>query len=410
MIRFNIIIANLIITFVSFFIPKSDDIIIVGGWFGDRFADNSKHLYLYAHKHKKELNLKKVVWITNNYEIKKELENENYKVYYKWSLYSIWYHFRAKHHFIDQSINDINPFFSVRSNRINLWHGFPLKKVGYLRETDRNKQNIENSKFLKRLHNLSTKGFWGDNYLLATSKFSANLLGKAFKVPKEKIIISGYPRNYGAFNESIDFKLSSEREGIKKIKEAKRKKNYIFTYLPTFRDNMNTKIFGTSNPKELINFLDFLNSKNIVVVGKFHFANNDVNMNSVCNHNSFINLSSDLDVYSFIEYSDVLITDYSSIYFDFLLWNKPIIFFPYDLDYYKKNDRGLIFNYNEFTPGPKTKDILEFKKLISKTPEDFIKWYNNEYFNKANQLKKKVFKNPNKRGINHLFRQIKNLN
>ena len=50
---------------------------------------------------------------------------------------------------------------------------------------------------------------------------------------------------------------------------------------------------------------------------------------------------------------DILMTDYSSIYFDFLLWESTnSYFFPYDLEYYRDEDRGLIFDYEEFTPGP----------------------------------------------------------
>ena len=61
--------------------------------------------------------------------------------------------------------------------------------------------------------------------------------------------------------------------------------------------------------------------------------------------------------------SDLLITDYSSIFFDFLLLDRPIIFFAYDLEDYLQNDRNMYFNYDSMTPGAKcrTYDELELQ-------------------------------------------------
>jgi len=59
------------------------------------------------------------------------------------------------------------------------------------------------------------------------------------------------------------------------------------------------------------------------------------------------------DIYPLLPLTDCIITDYSSIYFDYLLINKPVIFFPYDYKKYIEYDRDLIFDYDTMTPGPK---------------------------------------------------------
>lgn len=59
------------------------------------------------------------------------------------------------------------------------------------------------------------------------------------------------------------------------------------------------------------------------------------------------------DIYPLLREMDVLITDYSSIFFDFLLLDRPVVFFPYDLDDYLATDRSMYFDYHEMTPGPK---------------------------------------------------------
>jgi CDP-glycerol glycerophosphotransferase (TagB/SpsB family) len=77
----------------------------------------------------------------------------------------------------------------------------------------------------------------------------------------------------------------------------------------------------------------------------------------------------DQDIYTIINNFDLLITDYSSIYIDFLLTKRPIIFAPFDLEEYTRNDRELYFNYNDVTPGPKCQNwdevLVELKKFIS---------------------------------------------
>jgi CDP-glycerol glycerophosphotransferase len=164
--RLIILLVNLFVFILSLVIPKNDKFIIVGGWFGKRFADNSKHLFLYTNDNKNKLNIDKIIWVTRSKSIKEELQKNGFMAYNVWSLPSVWYHLRAKYHIVDQSPLDVNSFLSVRSKRINLWHGFPMKKIGTYMNSG--KTNYNNG-FLKLINKLTTRGCWGDHYLLATS-------------------------------------------------------------------------------------------------------------------------------------------------------------------------------------------------------------------------------------------------
>lgn len=402
--------TNILILIISLIIPKSDKVILVGGWFGKRFADNSKYFFLYVNENKKKLGVEKIVWITRSDSIKNELRNQGLKAYKVWSLLSIWYHFRAKIHLIDQSINDINPFFSVRSIRINLWHGFPLKKIGSYQEDFNNFKNITNNAFFKYLSDLSIRGFWGKKYLLTTSEFSAKILGKAFSIPKEKIIISCYPRNYEPIvSKPIKYVSENEKEYLNLVEKAKEQGNTIIGYFPTFRDKKETLIFGTQDHDELQGLLDYFQKSNIKVIGKFHFAGKNDKFRDIHNHEAFINLPSDADVYTFLSEVDILITDYSSIYFDFLLWERPIVFFPYDLDYYRDEDRGLIFEYDEFTPGDKVFNISELKNLLECGVDLYKQRYYELYGKEAKVLARKIFDEYEKMQLDHLFNKINSL-
>jgi len=404
--RFVLLLINLLIMIISLIIPKSNKIAVVGGWFGQRFADNSKYFYLYLNENLSTLGFDKVVWITRSKEIENELLNEGYKVYFARSLPSIWYHFRAKYHLIDQAPTDINAFFSVRSKRINLWHGFPLKKIGSYMGL---KQFGKKTKFRKVFNKLTTRGFWADHFILATSDFSAKILGNAFEVDDNKIIISGYPRNYETIDDNpVKYISYNERSIYEKIKKYIRQGYKIIGYFPTFRDKKETLIFGSDDINELNHFLDFCEQANIKIVSKFHFAGKNDKFGKIKDHEAFENLPSEADVYTFLDQLDALITDYSSIYFDFLLWNRPIIFFPYDLEYYRVEDRGLIFDYEEFTPGPKAYTIGDLQLLLSQNMDVINERYEEKYRHLADRLKKKIFGDYNNMGIEHLVNQFRN--
>lgn len=403
--RVTLVLINVLVLIISFMIPKSNKIAIVGGWFGQRFADNSKYFYLYLNDNLKSLGFDKVVWITRSEEIKDELTEQGYQVYFTWSLKSIWYHLRAGFHIIDQSAKDINAFFSVRSKRINLWHGFPLKKVGTfmggLAYSDR-------SSLGKLLSKITSRGFWADHYVLATSEFAAEIQGKIFGLVDEKVIISGYPRNYESFVSCpIKFVPDKELNLLKEIENYKEMGYKIIGYFPTFRDKRETLIFGTNDTSLQVEFLDFCELLKLKVVGKFHFAGKNDKTGQINNHEAFIKLDPDADVYTFINDIDILITDYSSIFYDFLLWERPIIFFPYDLEYYRDQDRGLMFDYDEYTPGPKVRNLNELKEVL-KNP-DFEQIYSNEYSKSARELSKKVFANYKEMDINHLVNEIRKI-
>ncbi len=351
-----VVLCNIIVLCLSFFVFKSRKIVLIGGWFGERFADNSKYLFLYTNNSKDQLKINKVIWITVSTDIIKQLKNEGYEhVYNKHSLKSYWYHLRAKFHIIDQSSNDICSLLSVRSIRVNLWHGIPLKKIGYLTSIQTGKSS--RAKFLRKI---STFGFWSDQFILAPTEFSSSIFQKAFNVSSNKIIMSGYPRNYKfGEGEVIEFLSDVEKNIIQKIEIDKNDSSLIVGYFPTFRDKCETKLFGNTSLNDLN---DFLVKNNSIIYIKSHSADK-IEISELSNLRIIPN---NVDVYSILGKLDILITDYSSIYHDFLFYEKPIIFFAYDYEYYRDHDRGFQMDYKLVTPGPIITSIIELESYLIK--------------------------------------------
>ena len=394
---------NLIIYIISSFIPKSKKIWLFGGWFGRRFADNSRYFYLYCNQFKEELGLDKVIWITEDACIYDDLKSKGFEVYKNWSIKSIWYHFRAKNIFVDQGPNDVNKYFCIRCNRINMWHGFPLKKIGSLVESIDFKLDDLYNKYFKL-------GGWSKYYLQVTSKLSREILSKAFNINDRRTIMSGYPRNDVFSNDYWNCYLSeSERIAMNNIQIYKKKGYNVIFYLPTFRDNKNIELLNIKSQVELQELTEFLKNNKILLVTKFHFAQDDTQFEYSIDNN-ILNLESIIDVYPILTETHILITDYSSVYFDFLITKKPIIFYPFDLEYYSDplQGRGLIFDYNEFTPGSKAytiNQLLDEIDYVINNKEKYINKYNKQY----DKITKIVFDDNKENCSENLAKKIKKL-
>jgi len=393
-------------------VRKDSKVVVVGGWFGKRFSDNSRYFFLYLNKYKAEYGLTKIIWITRSDEIYGMLKKEGFDVAKAWSLKSIYYHLKAKYHVIDQYNDDINGYFSFGSVRINLWHGFPLKKIG--KYVDTSSGEFKLTEVLKRTFRnvlntgIFSTGGWHNFCLLATSKFSGEILGYAFNVRESDIVIANYPRN-DILTFDMDLFIPEDEKRILDLANERKSEGYkVIVYLPTFRDGTETLFLNIVDGEEMSSFLSFLDENRIFFITKFHFANTFIQraniFGDINRSNTLLNLPSNLDVYNLLKLSDMLITDYSSVYFDYLLLNRPILFYPYDLNYYVSKDRGLIFDYDEYTPGCKAYTLEELTEEIKNI---MANGFNDGYEDARNRLKNTIFEIREKPGSHYIIEFLK---
>jgi CDP-glycerol glycerophosphotransferase len=234
--------------------------------------------------------------------------------------------------------------------------------------------------------------------VLATSDLSEEILGKAFNIDATNIIRGAYPRNQYLLSDE-PFLLDSELALIEEIVLIKKMGKKIIFYLPTFRDKMPLKFLGNHTIGEKNKFIKSISEK-YVMVTKVHLGNMLIHGEDNIEELDIINLPPEFDVYTILKHTDVLITDYSSVYFDFLYLNRPIIFYPYDLEYYENEDRGLIFNYNDYTPGPKVYNLPQLESCILSGEHDYKKYSEGRY-----RVRNKVFSNT----IEELMFSIENI-
>ena len=237
---------------------------------------------------------------------------------------------------------------------INLWHGVPLKKIALL---DPN---------LKKAARIYFKKIFSENYtcILTTSHELIPLMARSFAVSEDKIKVWGQPRNDGLFQKN------DCREILGQLFPDLPEYTKTVLYAPTFRDYGQVQLFPFKDfdQKQLEAFLD---EKNMLLFIRTHVAEQGSADPYLGKRIRFLGNEQAEDVTGILNIFDCLITDYSSIYIDYLLTGKPMIFLPYDRQQYL-DGRGMNFDYDDVTPGPKPETFNDFLDALS-PKEDFWK-------------------------------------
>lgn len=315
---------------------------VFGSWFGDKFADNSKFLYLYT------LNLgMNSTWITKNIEIYNQLKSEGKPVALMGTEESKRICSQAKYAVVSTGKYDVEADCIGGATILNVWHGIPLKKIGYDDHVTADSISIH-KKIWNYLNDNATK----NTYYFSTSPVISQIYQSCFKTDKEHIIQIGQARNDVFFDGTF-----------KRVKLGNKKYKYAITYMPTHRNEGKTKL-------DLYAHFDFdkLNSycvKNdiLFVIKKHYYNRNDDD--PITKYSNILDLTNeDCDTQELLFNSDILITDYSSCYIDYLLLDRPILFYCFDYEEYLEKDREMYFTYDDVTPGAKVRSFDELLGAI----------------------------------------------
>ncbi len=338
---------NLILYFISYLVPKDDKVWLFGSWGGLRYADQSKYLFEYMVKNHTDI---RAIWLTRSQMVYDQLKSEGNEVYMLYSIPAIWYSMRAKVLFVTQVIlGDLHHFNNNKAIfRVQLWHGSSFKKT--LKDSHFAKKNIEKQKKKKLFKFIFP--FYNEQYdlLISGSKEDKLHLSTAFELSEEKIKIVGYPRNDILFSKK-------EENNYKKI-----------LYAPTLRRDNNNKVLDVFNNDD-INIIDnTMNKIEAKLYVKLHPLNTPKAhlLESLKKAENIVLMNQSSDIQEAMITSDILITDYSSSWIDYLLTDRPLIFAPFDYDNYLIEDRTFYYDYDEVTPGPKVKSWIEASEWIVK--------------------------------------------
>lgn len=333
------------------------------------FSDNTYYLYkeLLKHDYQKKY---RIIWLVTNDNIR-EKDYRNDITYFNINKKGILNKIRFQL-LINTSkyIITCNRFYKRKTNRqiiIYLNHGQPLKDCTKL----------------KMNYGSATASMTLSNFFIEANS-------KILNTPKEKFVIIGSPRNDG---------LLEKNKNVKKIMGYGN--NKIIVWLPTFRNHMDGKRIDSKfnmplgipiiyDTKKLEELNEFLKKEKIIVLLKPHFVANlgDLKAKSFSNFKVIYNKDLDdkeITLYELLGASDALITDYSSVYFDYLITNKPIGLTLDDFEEYKEQT-GFAYDYKKTIKGHyiyNLNDLYSFIENIA-TNEDMYKKDRKELIKKLN--------------------------
>lgn len=337
-------------------VKVDDKVIMFGAYNGKSYACSPKAVYEYILQEKRFEDYQ-LVWLFQQPEEYKFLEkNRNTIVvknqsaecerYLHKAKYWI-FNFRALDHWIPKK----------EQVYVQCWHGTPLKRLGYDITNSDNAMNSVHE--IQSKYKIDTKRF---DYLLSSCEFVTEKFSTAWNLKKfgkeDAILEVGYPRN--------DFLCKFTPDDVETVKErlglgdCKKK---IILYAPTWRDNQHDAEAGYvyKNPvdfeylsKELSDEYIILFRAHYLVADNFDFAS----------YKGFVyDVSSYDDINELYIVADLLITDYSSVFFDYAITERKMLFYMYDMEEYRDEMRGFYLNVNEL-PGPIIQKEDELVKAI----------------------------------------------
>lgn len=342
---------------------QKDDWIVFESFVGRNYSGQPKYIYRYLQKNYGRKY--KYIWIVND----KNLEIEgNCKKVKRFSLAYYYYMTRSKFW-----VNNMRQPHSLpkRKSQIMLetWHGTPLKKLVF----DMDDVHSANPHY-KEIVYKQTRGW---DYLLSDNPFSTEKFQSCFRYDKEKILELGYPANDPLY--AKDLKEQSEK--IKKTLGLPLDKK-VLLYAPTWRDD---DFYGAGEYKfnlalDLNRLKKELGEQYIVLLRMHYWVVDHLDLSGL--EDFVYNVSGYSDITELYMISDICMTDYSSVFFDYANLKRPILFYMYDLEKYRDVLRGFYLDIEKELPGPILTDndeVMEALKNIEGIEQAYRDKYNQFY-------------------------------
>ncbi|WP_343816493.1 CDP-glycerol glycerophosphotransferase family protein [Colwellia asteriadis] len=317
------------ITWLLIKVPHRKKYYIFSSKYG--FTDNTKYLFLYYLKQGHHC-----VWVSSDQTCYQDVkyiikDSPHSKVVKRNSGLLLIILARAKYIFVTHSLFDL-AVFSVKSCPVvNLWHGIPIKKMGYDSNND-----------IALLSLNYSNPYTINDFVISSSEATKPFLVSCMNIQSAKVLPLGQPRN--------DFLYQNKNNDalINKLKACYSEKNNskVFVYAPTFRDHGDTSLLIY---RDLITSFSKNAQESDMLILRLHPKERELVSGIALPSNVALSLISDVQEELLI--ADVLISDYSSIILDFSILSRPIILYTPDKDNYFANRGGSYFNYNDIIQG-----------------------------------------------------------
>lgn len=313
--------GTLLINFLKLFVHPSRKNILFISYGGKRYDDSPKAIFEHI-KNDSRFNDYKLYWGVNNPE---KVKIDGAKVIRTDTIKYLTTALKCGIWITNSSAERGLSLKSEETFCLNTWHGTPIKRIG----EDSRKDTVQ----FKSRSKTST------DMILIQSPFEVDIMQRIFKLVPDKIAITGYPRNDELLKYTSDtISIIKQKLGIDAAKK-------VILYAPTFREYEKDGVICSFSIPFDFNIWKKELKEDYVILFRAHYEIGKII--GLRNDNNFINVSDYPFINDLMAISDILISDYSSIFFDFSILHRPMLCYAYDYDTYEEK-RGVYFDIREW--------------------------------------------------------------
>ena len=331
--------------FLCGLVKRDDSMILFTAWFGTKYIDSSRYMFEYCLNNTNF----RVYWYATSKELFLELKNKGIPVVYSRSLRGIYIHVKSKMLVSSVQLSDFNPYLLKNCIYFDLGHGFPIKQGGF--------EQIGTTNRFKNYTLMLRK--YVKYYMSDSSEWLRSITTRSFQLSNDQIVFCNKPRTDVLF----DARLRAGKNIVVDKLKAGRK---AIVYMPTQRSLGQVKM-PMDHLLDLPVIQSICEKYNCIFLIKKHFYHRNEIEKLDQYRNIFDITQENIDPEVLTFQADVMISDYSAAYIDYLLLDRPVIFYAYDLENYLQNERNLYLKFEDNHAGYKPmtkKDLNDVLKLV----------------------------------------------
>lgn len=343
----------------SYLIPRSRRKWVFGGV---GYDNNSAYLFIWLNEHN-HFGIKPI-WIGKHDTVKK-MRALGFKAHTPYGLPGKWHMLTSKVWLFTSYISDISTYLHGNACMVNLWHGVGIKSIEHKISTGPLAEFYAEKSWIHRM--LNHEKFEKPTLFLSTSPMMTRHFSECFNIRPERCIVAGYPRCEILRYSDADADAYVLRHFDKQLQSAYthlKSFDYVYFYLPTWRDTGRNFVADDGLDFDRIN--EIMAEKNAIFAFKPHINTHLPEEIMGEKYSNVVILDPRTELYPLLRLADTLITDYSSVYYDYLLrpGGKTVFFLP-DYEEYMSRERDLAFPFNENTIGIKVYNVEDFYNILS---------------------------------------------
>ena len=336
-----------------------NQLVIFISFHGRGYSDNPRAIYEQMKKDPRFKDYRFIWFIKNHKEKNIQIPGAEIKEYFSFPYF--YYLSKAKYWIINCKMPT---YICKKPEQVYLqtWHGTPLKRLAHDIIAPEDATFYRSGVSFEKMCHSYDVDVERYNYMISPNKFCTEVFQTSFRIDRERLIETGYPRN--------DFITNAT---IKEIEQLKKKFHLpldkkIVLYAPTWRDNSYVTAGYTFELEANFHKWKEILGDEYVVVFKPHYLIINKYEGDHSLDGFLYSINADSEINELYVLSDILITDYSSVFFDYAVLNRPIYFYMYDLEQYKDELRGFYLDIYTELPGKiyedESKMLLDIKDHI----------------------------------------------